>query len=398
VPCRTVCALALLAWLCAAPGAGQAQSRGAAGGATPNIGVVLMGRFAAFSAPTEFAFPGVPLDDEFRVGPEGFNLGPVEFDIYGNVDPYLFGRVRLSLTDRGISAEEAFVQTTALPLGATAKFGRFKSGIGYLNAVHRHADDFIEAPLPYLAFLGGQYGDEGAQVRWLAPTVVFWEFGVESLRGAAYPAGGTRPEAAAAAFMSVGSDIGDSQSWLAGLSRLQTRTRDRQAVSPSGMAYGYAGETAVNILHWVWKWAPDGNPRYTDLKLQGEYLLREEDGQYTLTDPLAGAQTLDLRGVNAAQQAGWYQQARWKFLERWRVGLRQSVLAPQQTARTGAATALLGRDRALTVSSAMLEFDPSEFSFFRLQYSRDDTDRAAGVNRWYLQYTIALGAHAAHEY
>jgi len=38
------------------------------------------------------------------------------------------------------------------------------------------------------AFLNSQYGDDGLQVRWLAPTDQFLEFGAEIFRGDAYPA------------------------------------------------------------------------------------------------------------------------------------------------------------------------------------------------------------------
>ena len=46
----------------------------------------------------------------------------------------------------------------------------FLSGIGYINERHAHDWSFSDAPLPYRAFLNSQYGDDGLQVRWLAPT------------------------------------------------------------------------------------------------------------------------------------------------------------------------------------------------------------------------------------
>jgi hypothetical protein len=45
----------------------------------------------------------------------------------------------------------------------------------------------------------------------------------------------------------------------------------------------------------------------------------------------------------------------------------------------------------------MLDWSPSEFSRFRLQYARDrvllDTE-----DLWYLQYIMSIGAHGAHQY
>ena len=42
----------------------------------------------------------------------------------------------------------------------------------------------------YQAFFGGQYAQDGVQVKWLAPTDLFLEFGAETGNGDAFP--GTR--------------------------------------------------------------------------------------------------------------------------------------------------------------------------------------------------------------
>src|SRR5690606_18484836 len=55
--------------------------------------------------------------------------------------------------------EEAWIQTRSLPAGFQARAGRFFSQIGYLNEQHPHADDFVERPLLYRAFLGGHWFD-----------------------------------------------------------------------------------------------------------------------------------------------------------------------------------------------------------------------------------------------
>ena len=70
-------------------------------------------------------------------------------------------------------------QHTALPDGFSLRLGRFYSNIGYLNSHHAHTDNFFDRPLPYQAFLGNQYGDDGVQLRWVAPTALFLELGGE---------------------------------------------------------------------------------------------------------------------------------------------------------------------------------------------------------------------------
>src|SRR2546430_8949286 len=62
------------------------------------------------------------------------------------------------------------VQTCALPI--SVKAGRFFSGIGYLNPQHAHTWDFVDNPLAYQAMLGTQFGDDGVQLTWLAPTEI----------------------------------------------------------------------------------------------------------------------------------------------------------------------------------------------------------------------------------
>src|SRR6058998_2728194 len=76
---------------------------------------------------------------------------------------------------------------TAAPYGLVPKFGRFFSGLGYMNEQHQHAWDFIDAPLAYQAFLGGQYANDGLQVKWVAPIEHFVELGAEVGNGDNFP-------------------------------------------------------------------------------------------------------------------------------------------------------------------------------------------------------------------
>ena len=105
------------------------------------------------------------------------------------------------------------METTAMPAGFSARFGRMFSGIGYLNAKHRHTWDFADQALAYEAFIDGRYVDNGMQVRWLAPTDLFVELGGEIMQGEGDPSG----LGAYTLFGNVGGDVGTSHSWLAGL-------------------------------------------------------------------------------------------------------------------------------------------------------------------------------------
>src|SRR5262245_8824203 len=157
----------------------------------PEISVILQGTAASSSQdPDKYQITGfAPSGGEVAPAKRGFSLGESELILSGNVDPYFRGQLVAALTpENEIEVEEAFFQTLGLGKGFTLKGGRFLSGIGYQNEIHQHAWDFQDAPLAYKAFLGGRLNDDGVQVRWLAPTELFLEFGAELGRGREFPA------------------------------------------------------------------------------------------------------------------------------------------------------------------------------------------------------------------
>jgi hypothetical protein len=153
------------------------QTTASAGAFNPGIALILSGTYANLSQnPDNYTITGFQSGGEIGPGERGFGLQESELDIYGNIDHYFYGSMSLALaSDDTASVEEAFIQTTALPAGITLKAGRYFSGIGYLNAQHAHTWDFVDSPLVYQAFLGGQYGDDGVQLKWVAPTDLFMQ-------------------------------------------------------------------------------------------------------------------------------------------------------------------------------------------------------------------------------
>jgi hypothetical protein len=120
--------------------------------------------------------------------------------------------------------ENAFVQTTALGDGLNLKFGRFFSGLGYLNEQHAHAWDFVDQPLVYASLWENQLGEDGLQLKWLAPTEIFIELGGELGRGRGFPGTDTarNGNCAGVLFAHIGDDFGIEHSWRAGASLHQT--------------------------------------------------------------------------------------------------------------------------------------------------------------------------------
>lgn len=360
----------------------------------PAVSVILNGIYGKFARdPASYAIPGFALAPETDPGKRGPSLGESELALNANVDDKFYGNLIASISpDGGINVEEGYIQTLQLPASLTVKAGRFFSGIGYQNEQHAHIWDFVDAPLAYRAMLGNQYGDDGVQVRWLAPTDTFLELGGELLRGDAFPGGGVNSNGpgARSLFAHVGGDVGVSNSWRAGISQLRTTAENRDTDSASGTGTDvFTGHSTVSIADFVWKWSPNGNPVNTNFKLQGEYLRRAENGSFTPSGLLSSL-------YNAAQH-GAYLQGIYQFMPRWRVGVRHDWLTVDNPGIAFTGTTLDTLGHTPKRDSVMVDFSNSEFSRFRLQYNRDQSQPITD-NEWYLQYIMSIGAHGAHQF
>ena len=361
----------------------QACAPASAGAFNPAIGVTLMGTYSHFSHnPEEAHVPGFSLgEDAGSLGTRGFSLGESEVSLSANIDQVLYGQLILSHpSEGGVEVEEAFIQTTSLPWGVMAKGGRFFSGIGYLNEQHAHAWDFLDAPLPYRVMLNNQVSDDGVQVRWTAPTNIFLQFGMEGLRGDKFPATPTHDGVGAqSVFVKAGGDVNESNSWLASLAYYHADAEELVNGDDS-----FTGETRLGIAGLVWKWAPGGNSVQRNLKLQGEFFFRRQDGTFN---------DLAYRG----NQTGFYGQTVYQFMPRWSVGVRYDQVSAADQGMDLSGTTLDNLGTIPRRYSSVLAYDTSEFGRFRLQYNYDDTAPLANQGV-ILNYTVSLGAHGAHQY
>ena len=370
----------------------------------PAISLVLQGTYANFSQdPQRYAIAGFQKDDAVSPGRRGLGLGESELTLSANVDDKFAGNLTVSLTpENTLSVEEAYGYMPSLSNGLVPKFGRFFSGIGYLNEQHQHAWDFVDAPLVYQALLGGQFTQDGVQLKWVAPTDQFIELGAELGNGDSFP-GSLRNKNSAGAgaiYAHTGGDIGESHSWRAGLSYLETRAEDRAATQLDTLGnladVAFTGKSRVVGADFVWKYAPNGNSQQRNFRVQGEYLWRRESGD--LTYDASGALGRTRTDAYSATQSGWYLQGAYQFMPAWRVGLRYDRLNDGSPSY-GANADLLDiggfhPDRA----TVMLDYTPSEFSRFRLQYANSRTRPDLTDHQLYLQYILTLGAHGAHKF
>src|SRR5882672_93045 len=254
-----------------APGGGGGQNA-----FNPAVSVILGGRYGQLSEdPADYRIAGfMPAGAEGGPGPRGFTLGESELTLAANVDPYFFANLTTAISgDNSISVEEAYVKTIALPSGLSLKAGRFFSGLGYVNEIHSHAWDFVDQPLVYQAMFGGQLAQDGAQLKWVAPTDLFVELGAETGNGEQFPR--TRLQGnglnGATLLAHVGNDIGDSTSWRAGVSWLSARAQERSfsdvTAGGSPIEDGFSGDSRTWVLDGILKWSPHGNATVHSLKL-----------------------------------------------------------------------------------------------------------------------------------
>jgi hypothetical protein len=393
----------------AAPVAATAQTPTPAGGGpgiaafNPAISAVLQGTYTNLSQdPKQYSLSGfAPSGD---IAPKrGFNLGESELALSANVDDRFYGNLIVSLTpDNTVEVEEAYGLYTGMGEGLAPKFGRFFSSLGYLNDQHQHVWDFTDAPLVYQAFLGGQYDVDGLQLKWLAPTEQWLELGGELGNGSGFPGTDQNKNGIGSGivYAHTGGDIGDSSSWRAGLSYLQTRARDRdyaQADVFGNLAQvGFSGSSKLAVADFVWKYAPNGNAQQTNFKLQGEYMWRRESGDFTYDrDNALGLMSTSGYG---ARQSGFYVQGVWQFMPTWRVGARYDWLDPGHVDYGSNAMYLVNPSFHPQRSTAMIDWTPSEFSRIRLQYAQAKLRPDFTDNEFFVQYILTLGAHGAHKY
>lgn len=373
----------------------------------PDISLILDGRYTSYANDSDYELPGFMLGGEAGRGEKGFQLGHNELVLSANIDDMFYGKMTSVLADHEgtteVELEEAYIETLGLGAGATIRAGRFFSGIGYLNSQHPHSWDFADAPLVYRGLFGDAIRDDGVQLGWVTPTDLYLKLGAEVTRGAQFPAGGATNDGkgAYALFAKIGGDVGASHSWQLGLSHWSAEVENRTSGAhihggASAEIPTFSGDSAVSGVDFVWKWAPNGNSAERNFKFQAEYFVREEDGTI---DMVAGDIVNETSSYNG-RQSGWYAQAVYQFMPRWRVGLRYDQLGVDNTVPNPTVFAESGLDdegQHPRRNTVMLDYARSEYSRIRLQYAQDESYED-NDNIVMLQYVMSLGAHGAHQF
>ncbi|MCS0270881.1 hypothetical protein, partial [Vibrio alginolyticus] len=333
---------------------------------------------------------------------EGFGLGHTELNFSSNIDDKFYGALTAVLESHGddteLELEEAFIETLALPYGVNVRAGRFLSDFGYLNNQHMHTDSFVERPIAYRTFLGSHYYDDGVRANIVLPTDLYVKLGAEALSGSKMSSVEDGSEVGVyTTTLKLGSDFSESSSWQFGLSYL--RNENGKVKEFEDHDHGHEEEhehdhhhgaavTGANLYgaDFVWKWAPDGNYKYSNFTLSAEYMLL--DG------------VVDSKYKNDAESpdnlSAYYVSGVYRFNPSWSAGLRYGEAESYDGHAHGDHMHFTElNDKEM---DAMIAWDSSHFGTIRAQYTRIDNQDSETDNVFTLQYVMTFGAHGAHAF
>ena len=319
---------------------------------------------------------------------KGFNIDEVSIAMFAPVDEYfdLFGV--LSHKEEGSSIEEAYFYTKCLPAHLRLKAGKFKSNFSVHNEMHPHDWNFADAPLIYQGFMGRDgVMEKGAQLTFRPEWRLSPLFGVELLQGQnsiLFNQNSSGGPHAFTAYMKGTYNFSETSGMYFGPYLVSGRT-ETDSVAQGTL---FKGDSTIYGFETHYKWEPSKDRSFT---LQGEYMWRKQSGD------LANFVDNTIDRLSRSQD-GAYIQALYQ-IDKWRIGARYDRLNifTNQFEVAGVQQSFHNPWRFTTA----LEYNPSEFSRFRLQYNYDRSGGGSLAygggpetnHEIYLQMVLAIGAH-----
>jgi len=348
-------------------------------------------------------------EEEHHHGPDaGLNLRHLELQVSASVDPYFKGSAIAAVDTDGAEMETAEMETTALPYGLKLRGGKFFSDFGYINAQHSHQWDFVDQPLIYKLTLGDHgLNDKGLQLSWLAPTPFYLLAGVEAFQGdgeseQTFNYIGEDPlpthdgPRIGVGWLKVAPNVPGNHALQFGTFAATGKHQEEHDGNGDGTSdHWLDGDSSFWGGDLVYKYNAPQAYGEGDFVLQAEYFSRHKALEMVANDlvpTLVGNSRTD-------DQDGYYVQAVYGFLPRWRGGLRweQVGLTNESDLPDGTSENYGSSYR----TGAMVDFTPSEFSRLRLQVNQGSYETADGkqdVTEVYVQWMVSIGAHGAHRF
>ena len=323
--------------------------------------------------------------DDASTDRNGFDIQEAELAFYADVDPYsrlfmLFSiapEYTVNGTGTGVTQswtfepEELFVESEHVP-SIGLKLGKFKSAFGKHNLLHSHAYPFVDAPMVNSMLLGKEgLSDVGVSASVLVPLPWFSEITAQFLRGEGENDEFNSP--------TPGDGVGVGH-WK----NLWDLNDDLTFELGASYAYGnnqFQGVTSLMGGDLTLKWRPTAGGKYHSGILGVEVIDRAMEHSINMRER-------DLGG------AAWMQ---YQFAERWAGKLRFDNLIVKDTQDPTNRP-----DGTTDRYTAQIQFDATEFSIFRLEYSTArgplQVDEKNTEHKVYLQANFTIGSHPAHKY
>ena len=306
-------------------------------------------------------------------------------------------------TKDDIKIDEMYANTTHIPYGFRFKVGRFLSAFGWHNRFHKHQWDFFDAPLIQTVFFGEKgLLEDAIQAGWEVPVDFYMLIGIEISKGEnsesfgtesfGHPDMGVKKSSGPNLYLFfIDSNVNLSNlliNWGLRVAGGKSRIKgDLQTNSGSGVY----GTTIIGGAHLGFKYNFD---RFTYIEWQNETILRNIKGDIFIGEE---SEPVPLKYAITKNQIGAYSQIILKPYEYWRFGLRGEILTGNDKLdlvnKTSSGT--------LTKYSAMIDFNPSEYSQIRLQFNYNKEfhnvdDKPIDLQEVILQFNFAFGPHGAH--
>lgn len=367
---------------------------------TLNPDISAIGIFSASYYSKDEPLAGAEADPEDT----GVNLQEIELAFSGSIDPYFRFDSYFSIGREEIEAEEAYATTLAsLPLNSQYRIGVIRSKFGRINTQHRHAQNFVTLPLVANAFLGEHLNPTSIEANFLVPVPWFLELsasaGSPEVETPSFDRDADRNNLGRLLYvfhLKNFFEISESLSLNLGGS-FATGANGAQRGSRTNL-YG------ADIFS---KYRPLQHDPYKEISLQAEFMYRDAETESASLDDY-----------------GFYSELVYRFAKRWNAGVRYGMTdtddpieithedelyvdegialddrffnftnSEKDDGHEGGTLGLFGRTHRV---SAMLTFNPSEFSRVRLQYDYTDPDFDTDQHALFLQFQYSLGAHGAH--
>jgi hypothetical protein len=305
----------------------------------------------------------------------------VELIMAGRIDPYASAAVRFSAAEEPVGSnardvevkvklEEANATLLTLPWGTTLRFGQMAPRFGTLNTVHEDDLPQVDRPDVLRRFFGQEEmnAEKGLEAFWILPTPFYQELSVGMFNGddeEAFGGGSLRDPLILSrlrSFFELG-DLGGLQVDVSGGTGRTSEDR-RHTIAGLGLKY---------------KWFPSVGYPFPQITIAGEGIYASRGVKMTDTFGNSSARHLE--------RGGYYVYGQYDWSKYWAAGLRYDWT---ELPTSG------GHEWAL---SPYLQFRPSEFLRFRVQYKHTvGSGPIRDLDEIFLQGSFVIGAHPTERF